>query len=133
MKKAICIFILLTMSVTAYSQEKQTMLNFDPAFVHNVYFWLHQPDNEQARAKFETALNKFLMASQYAKTKFVGVPPKATRDVVDDSFTYNLVVTFDSSAAQEAYQKEAPHLTFIEEAKDLWKKVIVYDANGLVK
>ncbi|WP_343487359.1 Dabb family protein [Allomuricauda sp. d1] len=51
--------------------------------------------------------------------------------MVDDSFTYNLIVTFESAEAQEGYQNEAAHLAFIEECNDLWKKVIVYDATGI--
>jgi hypothetical protein len=81
--------------------------------------------------KFETSLKKFLKDSKYAKTNFIGTPPKATRAVVDGSFTYSLIVTFESAEAQEGYQKEEAHLTFIEECKDLWEKVIVYDSNGI--
>jgi hypothetical protein len=61
----------------------------------------------------------------------MGTPPKAVRDVVDDSFTYSLIVTFESAEAQEAYQEEEAHLIFIEECKDLWEKVIVYDSEGV--
>ena len=104
------------------------MKTFDPAFVHSVYFWLHNPDNEADRSDFETALDKLLKSSKYTKTNFVGTAPKAIRDVVDDSFTYNLLVTFASEEDQESYQTEDVHLAFIEEAKHLWKKVVVYDA-----
>jgi hypothetical protein len=69
--------------------------------------------------------------SKYAKTKFIGIPPKAIREVVDDSFAYNLVLTFASAEEQELYQKEEAHLLFIEESEDLWEKVVVYDANGI--
>ncbi len=69
--------------------------------------------------------------SLYAKTKFLGTPPKAERDVVDGSFTYSYLVTFESSEAQKKYQTEPAHLKFIDEAGDLWEKVIVYDSQGL--
>ena len=107
------------------------MKEFDSNFAHNVYFWLKNPDSAEDKAKFETSLKKFLSSSKYAKTGFIGAPPKATRDVVDGSFTYSMVVTFDSAASQEAYQTEDVHLTFIEESSSLWNKVIVYDAIGI--
>jgi hypothetical protein len=112
----------------ASSCESKENANFDSSYAHVVYFWFNNPDNTQDKAFFETSLKKFLNSSKYAKTNFVGVPPKATRDVVDDSYTYNIILTFESAAAQEAYQKEDVHLQFIEESKHLWKKVIVYDA-----
>ena len=54
--------------------------------------------------------------------------PKASRDVVDDSFTYSLILSFESAEAQENYQTEQAHTAFVETCKDLWKKVIVYDS-----
>ncbi len=112
------------------AQEKE-LKSFDPAFAHTVYFWFKDPDNMEGRAKFEQELKKFLQHSAFAKTNFIGTPPLATRDVVDGSFTYSLIVTFESAAAQEGYQKEQPHLEFIAACKDLWEKVIVYDSNGI--
>ena len=115
----------------AVAQDKINGETFDSSFAHTVYFWLKNPDNEDDRIQFEDSLKRFLNSSKFAKTNFIGVPPKATRDVVDDSFTYALIVTFDSAESQEEYQKEAAHLQFIDECKDLWTKVIVYDLNGI--
>jgi len=101
---------------------------FDPAFTHVVYFWLKNPESAEDRKKFEEATRTFMKESKYAKTRFIGKPPKATRDVVDDSFTYSLILTFESAEAQDAYQSEPAHTQFVETCKDLWEKVIVYDA-----
>lgn len=131
MKKTLCILALVLTAVTTYGQESASMKTFDPAFVHTVFFWLNKPDSQPDRQQFEAALKKFLGKSAFAKTNFIGTPPKASRDVVDGSFTYSLVVSFESAEAQEAYQKEQPHLDFIEEASHLWKKVIVYDSKGI--
>lgn len=121
----------LTFSVLA--QEHDSKSEFDPTFVHSVYFWLHNPESKTDRAAFEKAIHTLLSNSKYTKTNFMGTPPKSTREVVDDSFTYNLFVTFESAEAQEAYQVEEAHLAFIEEAQSLWKKVVVYDAEGMVR
>ena len=131
--KTLVLLVLAMTPLMAMSQNNKQMNEFDPNFAHVVYFWFKNPDNTADRAKFEKSLHTFLQNSKYAKTNFVGTSPKAVRDVVDDSFTYNLIVTFDSAKAQAAYQDEEAHHIFIEECKDLWEKVIVYDANGTVQ
>ncbi len=133
MKKSIITSILILVGATALAQKDDMTSTFDANFAHVVYFWFNEPDDEKGRERFETSLKKFLDNSKFAKTNFVGTPPKAVRDVVDDSFTYNLIVTFESAEAEEGYQEEAGHLAFIEECKDLWKKIIVYDALGVAK
>ena len=107
------------------------MEQFDPHFAHTVYFWLKNPDNQEDRAAFEKSLRKFLDNSAYAKTQFIGRPPKAGRDVVDGSFTYSLIVSFESAEAQQKYQEEPPHKVFVEESESLWEKVIVYDSQSV--
>ncbi len=128
MKKITAAFLFLTFVSFSYSQTNTPMKEFDSNFAHTVFFWLANPDSEEDRAAFETSLQKFLNTSQFAKTKFIGKPPKASRDVVDGSFTYSLIVTFESAEAQQQYQDEAPHKLFIEESSALWTKVIVYDS-----
>ncbi len=131
MKTRIIILFLVGIVSSSCVQIKNDMSNFDHTFTHVVYFWFKNPDNAADRAKFEASLTKFLDNSQYAKTKFIGKPPKAIRDVVDDSFTYSLILSFESAEDQAAYQEEAPHKVFIEECEDLWEKVIVYDSQGI--
>ena len=108
-------------------------LEFNPAFTHVVYFWLKHPDSAADREKFETSIKQFMRATQYAKTRHVGVAPIASRDVVDDSFTYSLTLSFESAEAQKKYQAEPAHTVFVETCKDLWAKVIVYDSIPLAK
>ncbi len=131
MKKVIFTVLFMALALGSCQEKKAALQTFDPAFTHTVYFWLNEPNNDAHRLKFETSLKKFLSASKYTKTNFIGTPPKAVRSAVDDSFTYSLVVTFESAEAQEGYQEEAVHLEFIEECKSLWKKVVVYDAIGI--
>lgn len=132
MKTKILTLLLVGMlSTMGNAQESDNSTTFEHAFAHTVYFWFKNPDSQTDRATFEASLKKFLDNSKYAKTNFIGKPPKAVRDVVDDSFTYSLIVSFDSAEDQAAYQVEPPHLVFIEECKDLWEKVIVYDSEGI--
>ncbi len=131
MKQAIYTLLFLTFTVSSNGQTENIMRKFDANFAHTVYFWLAHPDNQEDRTAFETSLKNFMDHSAYAKTNFIGTPPRASRDVVDGSFTYSLIVTFESADAQQKYQDEAPHKLFIEESSHLWTKVIVYDSTSI--
>lgn len=131
MNRTVCILTLLLITISTYSQQDKTMRSLDSQFVHTVYFWLNNPDSKDDQKQFEKAIKKFMKKSNHANTHYVGKPPKATRDVVDDSFTYALIVSFKSAKQQEKYQNEKAHLAFIEEAESLWNKVIVYDSQGV--
>ncbi|MBO0331294.1 Dabb family protein [[Muricauda] lutisoli] len=133
MKTKIITLLLVAVFANSCVQIKNEAENFDHTFAHVVYFWFKNPESQSDRATFEASLTKFLNNSQYAKTKFIGKPPKAVRDVVDDSFTYSLILSFESAEDQAAYQTEPPHLVFIEECEDLWEKVIVYDSEGIAQ
>ncbi len=83
------------------------------------------------KSNLKRRLKKFMKKSKHANTQYFGKPPKATRDVVDDSFTFCLIVSFKNAKEQEKYQKEKAHQEFIDEAQSLWNKVIVYDSEGI--
>lgn len=102
------------------------------SIAHVVYFWLKNPASAEDRAVFEKSLTTFIKSSKFAKTYHIGIPAATPqRPVVDASYTYNLIVTFDTLEDQEGYQTEPVHLQFIEECKDLWEKVVVYDSQKL--
>ncbi len=50
------------------------------------------------------------------------------RDVNDRDFDVALHLVFKNKAAHDQYSKAQRHLTFIEENKDNWKKVRVFDS-----
>ncbi len=131
MNLKLTIFMLIVGIAFGRAQDVKKETTFDHGFAHVVYFWFKNPDSQADRATFEASLTKFLNSSRYAKTKFIGKPPKAIRDVVDDSFTYSLILSFESAEDQAAYQDEPSHKVFIEECQDLWEKVIVYDSEGI--
>ena len=119
--------ILLLMS-NSCKEEVFKGPEFDSNFAHVVYFWLKNPENTEDRKAFEASLKKFLATSEYAKTKFIGVPAETPRDVVDNSWTYSIILTFPSKESQNNYQNEPVHLKFIEESSNLWERVQVYDS-----
>ena len=98
--------------------------------LHTVLFWLKNPDKD--RATFQMALKSFIKKSKYAKLIHVGTPIKTDRAVVDTSYTFALIVSFDSQEALDNYQNEPIHQTFITKSSNLWKKVVVYDSVNIL-
>lgn len=129
------IIVLLSLILITGCMEKEKPVSNEPGnFAHTVYFWLNNPDNMVERDAFEASLTNFLNNSEYIQTKHVGVPASTGhREVVDDSYTYSLLLTFKDKAAQEKYQDEAVHKQFIEESSHLWTKVIVYDSENILE
>ena len=97
-------------------------------FSHVVYFWLNEPQNQGARNQFEKAITLLVESSEYAHTYHLGKAVASDRAVVDDSFTYSLIINFESKADHDKYQVEPAHLKFVEENQNLWDRVIVYDS-----
>ena len=101
-------------------------------FVHIVFFWLKNPNSEADRTAFQTSIEKFVRNSGFATQIHVGTPASTSRPVIDSTYTYCLTVTFSSKEAHDDYQAEPVHLTFVEESKDLWEKVLVYDSMNIL-
>jgi len=96
-------------------------------FVHHVYFWLHDPENPEVRKNFEKGL-KELVTIDTIRTKHLGVAAQTPRDVVDNSYAYSLLVTFDDKEGHDIYQVHPTHNKFIEDCKKYWTRVQVYDS-----
>ncbi|MDA3818754.1 MAG: Dabb family protein [Prolixibacteraceae bacterium] len=101
--------------------------------LHHVYFWLKNPENEKDRDQFEKAIYE-LVKVPTIQASHMGVPASTKeRDVVDHSYTYSLLVVFDSKADQDTYQKHPIHLEFVDQNSHLWEKVVVYDSTDIRK
>ena len=101
--------------------------------IHTVLFWLHNPESEKDRDAFETAIQKLIATNPQGIKSHLGKPAKTgKRGVVDNSFTYLYLITFSSIEAEAAYQIDPTHLKFIDQAKHLWKKIVVYDSNEII-
>jgi hypothetical protein len=95
------------------------------SFLHHVYFWLAEPDSAAARKEFLTELNR-MRAIPGIRFSFIGTPAADPRDVVDNSYTYYWLVSFDDKAAWKVYDQHPIHDGFRKKSS-LWKKVVVYD------
>lgn len=127
-KVALFLVFFAAISFSSNAQNK----NVEGDFVHVVYFWFKNPDNQEGRKNFEASLKKFLDSSRHIKSKYVGTPANTPREVVDNSYTYCLVVTFDSKEEHDKYQEEEVHKKFIEESGHLWERVQIYDSVSIL-
>lgn len=96
-------------------------------FYHVVYFWLK--DNSDANKKtFLSYVKEYTGAIDVIKERFIGTPADTNRPVIDSSYTYSIVLAFDSKKDQDAYQVHPAHLAFVKKAEHMWSKVQVYDS-----
>jgi hypothetical protein len=115
------------MSVSEQASASEASLK--KIFVHHVFFWLKEPQNQEARIQFEKGLKDLIKVPQI-QSSHIGSPVESPREVVDDSFTYSYMAFFKNKEDQNIYQTHPIHLQFIEDCQHLWEKVIVYDAMG---
>jgi hypothetical protein len=94
--------------------------------VHNVYFWLKDGVEDQSLAAFENGLSA-LTHDPTVKSGYYGKPADTHRDVVENTYTYGLVLLFDDLAAHDQYQAGAVHLKFVEDHVSKWERVAVHD------
>ena len=94
--------------------------------VHSVYFWLKE---EASAESFEAALKKLVKISEIQDAK-IGKPASTTeRPVTDHSFSFSLILTFTSTADHDVYQDHPDHHVFVNQCKEMWAKVVVYDSD----
>ncbi len=99
-----------------------------PMIAHNVYFSLND-NSAAARHKLVEACKKYL--ADHPGTVFfaAGVVGKDfDRPVNDRDYDVALHLVFVDKAAHDKYQDAAKHKQFIDENKDNWKKVRVFDS-----
>lgn len=91
---------------------------------HSVYFWLN---DDADTAAFEAGLQA-LGAISAVKSIRVGKPaPTPERPVTDHSWSYNLVLEFDSVEDHNIYQDHPDHHAFVDSCKQFWNRAMVLD------
>jgi hypothetical protein len=107
---------------TQAADEGGTML------AHNVYFALKDNSAEQ-KQKLVAACKKYL--SKHPGEVFFAAGTLAedlARPVNDRDFDVALHIVFKDKESHDKYQDDQRHKDFIEENKDNWKKVRVFDS-----
>jgi hypothetical protein len=95
--------------------------------VHHVFFFLKNPANTDDQAQLIAGL-EIMRGIDLIKQSHIGVPADTHRGVVERSYSVSWLITFDTPAAQDAYQDHPVHHKFVADCSQLWEKVIVYDS-----
>ena len=124
------VFILSIAVLTAFSGRKNAEAEEGkgPMLAHDVYFALKNNSSE-AKSKLVEACQKYL--SKHPGEVFFAAGTRAEdlqREVNDRDFDVALHIYFKDKAAHDKYQDSERHRQFIDENKDNWKKVRVFDS-----
>jgi len=108
---------------------KPTMKTTDKKqLAHHVFFWLKNRDSKEDLAKLIAGL-RTLEKIETVRSLHIGTPaPVEKRPVVEDSYSVSELILFDDVEGQNTYQNHPIHLEFVKNYKELWEKVVVYDA-----
>jgi hypothetical protein len=111
-----------------FSTTSEAAAAANTMLAHNVYFSL-KDNSPAAKKKLVDACKKYL--SKHPGTVFFAAGVLAEdlkREVNDRDFDVGLHIVFDSQASHDKYQDAPLHKQFIEENKENWKKVRVFDS-----
>jgi len=114
-----------------FTTNTETHMSSMKGFIHHVYFWLKNPGNQQDTQKLIKGLQG-MGRIKTIKEFHIGRPADTKRDVIDSSYAVSWMLVFKNKDEQEKYQTDPIHLKFIEDCKDLWSKVVVYDSVNAV-
>ena len=106
-----------------------TMSTKKEVFVHQVYFWLKDPNSAADRAALRAGLEK-LRAIPAITFSHIGTAAPTRREVIDSSYDFSLLCFFKNGVDQDVYQTHPIHLEFVDTCKHLWQRVVVYDSIG---
>lgn len=113
--------ILLSNTSTAQSATTEEI-------THYVLFWLKKSLSAKEIKEFATFF-ELLKTIPVVKSLRYGIPANTNkREVVDNSFTYNLIVTFKNMEDITIYETHPTHLEAIKKYSHLWDKVVVHDS-----
>jgi hypothetical protein len=133
MRKQLVCGIVLTLTIAALatlSGRKNAAAEGEkgPMLAHNVYFSL-KDNSAEAKNRLVQACSKYL--SKHEGEVFFAAGTLAEdlqREVNDRDFDVALHIVFKDKASHDKYQDAQRHRKFIEENKDNWKKVRVFDS-----
>jgi hypothetical protein len=98
--------------------------------VHNVFFSL-KDNSGPARDKLLAACRKYLKPHPGIVYFACGtLAEELKREVNDRGFDVGLHIVFENQAAHDRYQSAAAHQQFVNENRDTWSKVRVFDSTA---
>lgn len=94
---------------------------------HHVLFWLKADTTEEQKVAFRKSLET-LSGVETVKSIFIGTPAPIERAVVDTSYTFSLLIIFEDLAGHDVYQVHALHQAFLQEFRERFERVVIYDS-----
>ncbi len=114
-------------SATAISCSSPSQSTSD-YIAHYVLFWL-RPDLTAAEIEnFKGFFEELKAIPNLISLAYGPAAGTVPRDVVDNSFSYNLFVKFKNLEDAEVYDTHPIHLQAIEKYSSYWTKVVVHDS-----
>lgn len=96
--------------------------------LHHVLFWLKPETTTEQKVAFEKALES-LTGVETAQAVYIGTPvTEINRPVVDGTYSFSLIIIFDDLAGHNVYQTHPLHVAFLEDYRQYFEKVVIYDA-----
>ena len=124
MKKYIFLLSLLFTGYNGFSQEATVASG---TIIHQVFFWLENPDSMEDKTELKKGLETLSGISE-VQMLATGEPASTMeREVVVSDWDVSETMYFRSTEDQDTYQNHPLHQAFIKEYGHLWKKVVVYD------
>ena len=108
--------------VTNETKENKEMI------AHYVLFWLKDGLSEQEITDFAGFFEELKTIPNMKSFHYGRAANTNPRDVVDNSFSYNLLVFFDNLEDVNTYETHPIHLAAIEKYSKFWTKVVVHDS-----
>ena len=108
---------------TLFAKREKKVI--DGSFVHMVFFWLKPETDVDA---FISSTKNFITGINEVVDFHLGKPAGTPREVVDNTYSVCLVVTFNSKEDQDIYQKHPVHVKYVDDNKEKWTKVQIYDS-----
>jgi len=94
---------------------------------HHVLFWLKAETTADQTVAFKKGLES-LQNIEVVKTFHIGTPAPIDRAVVDTTYTFSLTIFFEDLAGHDVYQVHDLHKAFLDQFRELFEKVVIYDA-----
>ncbi|WP_219224859.1 Dabb family protein [Pedobacter antarcticus] len=95
---------------------------------HHVLFWLKPETTTAQQSDFRAGLES-LSAIPSITHLHIGTPADISRSVVDTTYTFSMIAFFENMEGHDIYQVHTVHQTFLNNFRELFEKVIIYDAD----
>lgn len=95
-------------------------------FIHSVYFWLKNDLSAEQLDLFLEGLES-LTQIETVSHGYIGKPAGTNRPIIDRTYSYALILTFENQDAHNRYQEHVVHEKFRQDCSSFWAHIKIYD------